>query len=135
MSFSAPGEDEDSAQDNYYSETYFEVRPRDRLTGLRDGIAEVVAGVVVCSTVAGRIVGYDVILHVHSGKLGGNLSRRYLSVVVVRSDEGPVDRPPIVRGVDDTDILHRGVRVLDDCRYRHYVIGSGRGWLNPWSTD
>ncbi len=43
MSFSASGEDEDSAQDYYYSEAYFEVPPRDRLTGLRDGIAEVAA--------------------------------------------------------------------------------------------
>ncbi len=91
---SASGEDEDSTQDYYYSEAYFEVRPRDRLTG-----------------------------HGH------------LSVVVVRSDEGPVDRPPVVRGVDDAGILHRRVWVLGDRRYHYCVIRSWRGWLNPWSTD
>jgi hypothetical protein len=94
MSFSASGEDEDSAQDNYNSETYFEVRPRDRLTGLGDGIAEVAARVVVCSTIVGRIIGCDVILDMCTGRLGRYLSCGHLGVVVVRRDEGPVNRPP-----------------------------------------
>ncbi len=42
-SFSASGEDEEPAQDYDYSEAYFEVRPRDRLTGLGDSVAEVAA--------------------------------------------------------------------------------------------
>ncbi len=57
--------------------------------------------------VAGRIIGYDVILDMHTGRLGGNLSYGHLSVVVVRSDEGLVHSPPGIRGVEDADIFYR----------------------------